>query len=285
MRWYADNSELNGIRDAEIPDILVFGGVAVPVQSEQALRKAIEEVKERFGHRRAPVKWNFKDLKSLYEKQNKEGLYTRLRDSSKEWREEVFKAVNNFDFTIIIACIESYSIKRDNIKDKKDMLTRHVFSNALMRLGLHARDRKPDCVQVVLDWPDKGKSKPFDLEYASAFSHGRTYDKDVNYSSGRLANLGFLDSPVYANMHHSTMLQFADLVVGATRELIECAYEKKESAFGVDVLKHVSSHFRGAPKSICGRGISVPSGNVRLRTAIERFVKENLNNSIPTQIM
>ncbi|MBS1140090.1 MAG: hypothetical protein H6R13_1543 [Proteobacteria bacterium] len=277
MRWYADNSELNGIREAEIPDILLFGGIAVAPDAEEPLSRAIELVKSKYGHPRAPVKWNFKDLKALYEKQNQEALYERLRDSSKQWREEIFQAANAFDFTIIVACVESYSIKRQNIKDKKVALTQHVFSNGLMRLALHAQEVQPDRVQVILDWPDKGDSRPFDSEYASAFSRGKTADGSVAYYSGLLSNLGFLDSATFTNMHHNTLLQFADLVVGATRELIECAYEKKKDAFGVDVLKEVSKHFRGAPNQIYGRGISVPSGNSKLCTAVQAYVKKNLN--------
>lgn len=274
MRWYADNSELSGIREAEIPDILLFGGIAVAPNAEAPLRQAIELVKGKYGHSRAPVKWNFKDLKTLYEKQNKTALYEQLRDSSKQWREEIFQAANAFDFTIIVACVESYSVKRENIKDNKVGLTQYVFSNGLMRLALHAQEIKPDRVQVILDWPDKGNSKPFDSEYASAFSRGSTADGSVTYYSGPLSNLNFLDSATFTNMHHNTLLQFADLVVGAVRELIECAYGKKKDAFGVDVLKVVSQHFRGAPDHIYGRGISVPSGNAKLRTAVQAYVKK-----------
>lgn len=277
MRWYADNSELNGIREAEIPDILLFGGIAVAPHAEAPLRQAIELVKGKYGHTRAPVKWNFKDLKALYEKQNQTALYEHLKDTSKQWREELFQAANEFDFTIIVACVESYSIKRANIKDNKFALTQYVFSNGLMRLALHAQETGPDRIQVILDWPDKGDSKPFDSEYASAFSKGKTADGSVAYYSGPLSKLGFLDSATFTNMHHNTLLQFADLVVGATRELIECAYEKKKDAFGVDALKLVSKHFRGSPNHIYGRGISVPSGNAQLRTAVQAYVKENLN--------
>lgn len=277
MRWYADNSELNGIREAEIPDILLFGGIAVAPLVEAPLRQAIESVKGKYGHPRAPVKWNFKDLKALYEKQNQAALYEQMKNSSKQWREEIFQAANAFDFTIIIACVESYSIKRKNIKDKKIALTQYVFSNGLMRLSLHAQETKPDRVQIVLDWPDKGDSKPFDSEYASAFLKGKTADGSVSYFSGPLSNLGFMDSATYTNMHHNTLLQFADLVVGAARELIECAYEKKQQAFGVDVLKMVSQRFRGAPNNIYGRGISVPSGNRKLQPVVQAYVKENLH--------
>ncbi len=105
MRWYADNSELNGIREAEIPDILLFGGISVAPHDEAPLRQAIELVKGKYGHPRAPVKWNFKDLKALYEKQNQTALYEQLKGTSKHWREEIFQAANEFDFTIIVACV------------------------------------------------------------------------------------------------------------------------------------------------------------------------------------
>lgn len=75
MRWYADNSELNGIREAEIPDILLFGGYTVTDEQEINIRESIENIREKnFGSRRAPVKWNFKDLKDIYEKQGKQSF-------------------------------------------------------------------------------------------------------------------------------------------------------------------------------------------------------------------
>ena len=67
MKWYADNSELTGIEGAEIPDILLFGGLIVPAESESQLQAQIEEIKRRYGgHSYAPVTWNLKDVKKLY---------------------------------------------------------------------------------------------------------------------------------------------------------------------------------------------------------------------------
>jgi len=87
MRWYADNSELNGIREAEIPDILLFGGIAVSPESEQRLRQEIENVKKRHGAAGLPVKWNFRALESKYS--DKIGLYSQLLSTSKQWRKEM----------------------------------------------------------------------------------------------------------------------------------------------------------------------------------------------------
>ena len=46
MKWYADNSELNGIKYAEIPDILLFGGVIVGADAEAYLQSEIEKIKK-----------------------------------------------------------------------------------------------------------------------------------------------------------------------------------------------------------------------------------------------
>lgn len=277
MRWYADNSELNGIRGAGIPDILLFGGIAVPPESDTPLRNAVECVKARYGHARAPVKWNFKDLQPLYKAQGMDALYADLLSKSKTWREEIFREICRIDFTIILACIESHSLATKVIKGTKPDLTRFVFSNGLMRLALHVIEKKPERTQVVLDWPDKGISKPFDAEYSSAYNYGKTHDGSVSYHSGPLNKLGFSDSTVYANMHHSTLLQLADLIIGASREMIECAIGKKSTGFGVDMAKIVASHYRGYKGRIYGRGISVASGDPAFKGAVKAYVNTVLS--------
>ncbi len=50
MKWFADNSELNGIKETQIPDILMFGGIAVPANIEHELRSRIEDIKGRYAH-------------------------------------------------------------------------------------------------------------------------------------------------------------------------------------------------------------------------------------------
>lgn len=77
-------------------------------------------------------------------------------------------------------------------------------------------------------------------------------------------------------MNHSTLLQFADLVVGATREFVECALGKKEHGFGVDMLRLVCHCFRGYPDHIVGRGISVASNSPIFRSDIEKAVRTML---------
>lgn len=261
MKWFADNSELNGIKEAAIPDILLFGGIAVPAGLDHELRSHIEAIKGKYVHPRLPVKWNMRDLRAFYDKQGLGKEYAQLLQSSREWRLEIFQVLAQFDVAILISCIEAYSSDRKKIAQTKEQLTAYSFSNALMRFGLHVQARRPDHAQVLLDWPDRSESKPFDLEYSTAFSYGTTRAGNVQYRCGPLSALRFLDCPTYANMHHSTLLQTADLVVGATREVIECCLGKKESGQGVDCARVVRDKFRGAPDRILGYGISVSSGN------------------------
>lgn len=276
MKWFADNSELNGIKEAAIPDILMFGGIAVPANIEHELRSRIQDIKARYAYARAPIKWNMKDLKAIYKKQGQEEMQIRLQDSSREWRQEIFSALAEYDVSLIVSCIEAYSADREKIKETKEQLTRHSFSNGLMRFGLHVQERQPDLAQVVLDWPDRSESKPFDTEYASAFNDGVNVARNVPYHCGSLANLRFMDSATFANMHHSTLLQVADLVVGATREVIECCLGKKESGQGVDCARIVCDRFRGAPDRIFGCGISVSSGNKAFSNAVRNTLNRLL---------
>ncbi|MFV1922835.1 MAG: DUF3800 domain-containing protein [Methylotenera sp.] len=277
MRWYADNSELNGIRGATIPDILLFGGIAINVDQAAPLREAIELVKAKYGHQRAPVKWNFKDLKNLYQKQGIENLYHHLLKESKTWRAEIAEIANEFDFTIILAVVEGHSIAKKTLAGVKPNLCRYAFNNGLMRFALHVQEVKPNSAQVILDWPDGGNSKPFDLEYRTAYNEGKTGERNVTYHSGPLTNLGFEDCASYVNMHHSTLLQFADLVLGANRELIECAIGKKTTGLGVDFCKALKSKYRGYPDNIIGCGISVASGKSKFRQDVRDFVNRELS--------
>jgi len=269
ITWYADNSELNGIRGAEIPDILLFGGIIVDQSTESSLRRKVEDIKEEYsGHRRVPVKWNFKDLERFYEENQLEGVYHVLLESSREWRSEIFESLSEFDIKLIVACIESYSVKRDTLKEVKDDLTRYIFSNALMHLGIYVQETQPHNTLVVLDWPDKGNTKPFDIEYEHAFIHGETLD-DITYLCGSLRDHGFADSVAFANARYTTMLQIADMVVSASREFIQYCLGKKGIGQGVECLRKVWSHFLGAPNNIIGRGLIVSSGNNVLMNQIK----------------
>ena len=81
---------------------------------------------------------------------------------------------------------------------------------------------------------------------------------------------------MFTNLQHSTLLQIADLVVGATREFVDYCIRNKPLGLGVECLKLVRNRFRGAPYSISGRGLIIPSNNPDLRRQVEKGIEENL---------
>ena len=128
IRWYADNSYIHGIWGAEIEDILMFGGIALEQDAEQAISAIMENVKKPYKQEADfPVKWNIKDLKEYYEKKGLAELYQALLAESKEWRSQVFGEAADIEFTIIIALIKAYSQQRETIIETKKRLTRYVF--------------------------------------------------------------------------------------------------------------------------------------------------------------
>ena len=277
MKWFADNSELHGTKDSVIPDILIFGGLIIGPAEEAALKTSVEQIKKKHcGYERAPIKWNMRDLENLYKSQNMQNLYNQLFSACQEWRREIFDLIAQTECTVIVSCLEGYSADRNVLKDKKDELTGMVFSNALMRYALHVQDKKPQSAGIVLDWPDKGKPATFDKEYASAYSRGVTGDNSVTYKSGPLSALNFSDSAYYANMNHSTMLQVADLIVGATREFLDHCIKDKKATQGLSCTKQIASRFRGAPSKTFGWGIIVPSRNTQLVDKVKSGIKNHL---------
>jgi hypothetical protein len=53
------------------------------------------------------------------------------------------------------------------------------------------------------------------------------------------------------------LLQISDLIVGATREMVELSLNKRDDSFGFSLLKKLKDKFYGAPNNIIGRGISI----------------------------
>jgi len=272
MRWYADNSELNGIKEAEISDIHIMGGIIVSPKSEKLLRKVVEDTKGKYGYHRAPVKWNFRDLQSVYKKHDQDHLYTQLIKSSKKWRRDIFEAVSDYDFHIILSVIEGYSPKKAVLTDIKEDLTGYVFSNGLMRYAMLVKSMKPARAEVILDWPDGKDPTPFNKEYRWAYMKGRSKD-NVSYFSGPLKDLNFHDSVVFTTMLHSTLLQLSDMVVGATRDFIKNSIGKSDDQFGIDMLKLFLPKFVGYPKDILGRGLNINSGASKVKDKIDNALK------------
>lgn len=278
MRWYADDSDLRTIKDVHVPNVVMFGGIAVARENEKPLRDAIENAKSQFAHKRSPIKWNFKDLRKKYNEQNQIELYSSLIGRMFDVRKAIFDAASEIDFTIIISLVQGYSSDKKVLMDLKNDLARYVFTNSLMRYSMHVSEVQAERAEVILDWPDGGNSKPYDIEYACAYNYGKTKD-GIPYHSGELEKLNFNDSAVYTRMPHSTLMQFSDLVLGATREMVHHAIEPKKTGHGIKLLSSVADKFRGYPNHVIGRGISVNGQAADVKKLIREKFNELYNNS------
>jgi len=259
VRWYADDSDIRTIKDLRVPNLILFGGIAVSSENERLLRSAIEEAKSKFGHKRLPIKWNFKDLKKKYSEQNRLEDYEKLLSKMFDLRKAIFDATSKIEYSIIISIVIGHSSDSKILQKLKSDLSRHVFSNSLMRFSQHVKETNPQRAEVILDWPDSANSKPFDIEYACAYNSGETKDGQ-KYMSGPLESLNFHDSAVYTRMPHCTLMQFSDLILGATREFVQHALDDRKTGHGVKLLNDVAPNFRGFPNHVIGRGININSG-------------------------
>lgn len=278
MRWYADNSELYSTWDTELPDVLLFGGIAVPWHQESTLSDGFVAIKTQYSKDVSfPLKWNFKDLRKWFEDKDELDLFNQLLKDSKKWRKRAFHLLAGTDVKLILACLVSYGKKRGTIKKTKQKCTGYVFSDGLMRLGMLAKETDDERWEVVLDWPDKADRRPFDDEYETAYWSGTNADQHVTYICGPLKNHAFLDAPFYASMNNCALLQLSDLVVGASKDFLEVAIGKRDDAFGVDMLRIVVHKFRGFPDRILSYGLSVaPASDTEFCDKIKKAIADML---------
>ena len=277
-KWYADNSELNGIWDAEIPDILLFGGVIGDQEALAGLQHALAEVKSEYTDEiRFPLKWNLRDLQTRFQSVGEGNLYRRLLEDASTWRREFFGLVRDVDFTVIAAAVLGYGKDRKTLKQTREALTRFAFSNALMRVGLHARESDSTGFEVVLDWPEGNNSQLYADEYRSAFELGKTSTDGISYNCGSLSELGFADSVFFSTGRECHLLQVADLVVGCLREFVEVALQKRNPGDGCQCLSLIRDRIRGAPRHVVGWGLSVAPTQGPLAEALESAFSDLYN--------
>ena len=259
LKWYADNSELTV--DKGMTPILVFGGVIVDADAEAQINEILTDVKLKYGLPHLPVKWNFKDLETEYKSLKKKKEFETLKLNSHEWRKEIFERSLDIDFTIILACTEKYK-SQIPLRKLKVELTAIAFSQSLMRVGLFAKnDKRSLDYEVILDWPDSSNPKPFNDEFFSAFNFGRSY-KNVPYHSGNLKDLKFNSSLYYAKSTHSNLLQFADLIIGASKDFaVKVISGDEYHSLGYELTELLISKYRGYPHDLINRGFNYAPKN------------------------
>jgi len=258
IRWYADNSELRGIWGAEIPDILLFGGIVADEGARNEICSVMKEIKSAYHENSTfPLKWNFRDLERYYHDIELDSLYSKLLEASRAWRLELFNRLSRIDFKIIVSTIISYGSSRETLLRTREQVIRFAFIMALQRVGLCVRNRGGGPTEIVLDWPAEGQRNLFDIEYKSAHQNGTTADYAQDYDCGPLMNLGFGESAFFTSTIECSLLQVSDLIVGATREMIEEALGKKENSLGASLLSLIKEKFDGAPDHILGWGLAI----------------------------
>lgn len=272
LKWYADNSEISTEKGK--PNLLVFGGVIVDNKSEKQIEGLLREVKGKYTYPTLPIKWNFKDLEDVYAEWNKQKDYELLKQKSYEWRTEIFERSLDIDYKIVVACTERYPSKIP-FKKIKEQLTGITFTQALMRIGLFASDLTfKDDFEIILDWPDSSNPKPFNREYFHAYNQGQTSCR-VNYYSGPLINLGFKDSLYFAKSTHSGVLQFADLIIGATKDFILKTIQGAENSLGYDLTTKILSKYHGYPERVIDFGMNFSPKN-NYYDKIKEEIKKNV---------
>lgn len=258
IRWYADNSETKSTPEIAIPDIQLFGGIAANESTCAELGSVMKSVKLSYSRTPDfPLKWCFKDLEKNFRESRRAKLYTKLLQDWSAWRTEIFNRISQIDFKILVSVIFSYGSSRSTLLDTKEDVTRFGFSNALQRVGLFVKKLCSGPAEVILDWPDKNKKTLFDLEYKSAYQKGISAVYGYGYKCGSLKDLAFSDSVLFTSMNQCSLLQISDLIVGATRELVEEALGRRRSSLGTRLLKMVRGRFDGAPGSVVGWGIAI----------------------------
>lgn len=257
-KWYADNTELSTTKGKS--NVLIFGGIIIDAEEERKLKKIICDVKEKYTLVTLPVKWNFKDLKDTYLEFDRMEDYQSLLKNSYEWRKEIFEKSLDINYKVVLACTERYASKIPLGKMKEE-LTSICFVQALTRVAMYAKhESKHKKFEIILDWPDSSNPKPFNREFFRAYNFGES-SKNVRYFSGPLSEIGFIDTLYYAKSTHSTMLQFADLVIGACKEYILKNLHEFNSSLGYDLTNIILHKYRGYPNKVLEYGMNyAPKG-------------------------
>ena len=212
IRWYADDAELNSPYYSEISDIQIFGGIVIRQEDERGLCSNFDKLKYKISPDfHFPIKWNFRPLRPFFEKHDRIELYKKILDQSKEIREDIFTLISSSRITATI--------------------------------WLHIQKHRKESVEVIIDWPTGDNPKPFTEEYYCAYHNGKSAEYEQDYYCGKLSDLGFYEGLRFSKMTFCPLLQISDLIVGATRNLVDVAIGKNNDTFGLDMLKIVKDNF------------------------------------------
>jgi hypothetical protein len=277
---YADDTYAKTSTEDVPRKVHLFGGVIVDRESEGDIIEKIRNVKQRYTHPNMPVKWNFKDtsIEKKFKEFDRSDEYKDMLAASREWRLELFRQLNDIDYQIIVSCIEAYSDDNNVIQRVKNELNTYCFEMVLMRVGLEAKEIGGKW-QIVLDWPPDNDSKPFDRGYYKLFHSGRT-SSGVSANCGKLESLGLSHSLHFTRANHSPQMQLADLVLGATRDHIECKIHGRESSVGTEAVEIFYDHYRNNNGIVPRYGVIASTNSNFLVNQINSIFSRKANKAL-----
>jgi hypothetical protein len=260
LRIICDSADLASAT-AEVPDIIITGGFALPTANEPALLLECQEIKENHtGYRDCPIKWNFRSLNRALELHGRTDLAQPLIAKADVLRQELLGALIHHDANFFISIIQAYSNRRQILGETRSDLVEYSFGNLLMRAGLFKSSINLTTAEVISDWPERQDRAPFVAEYLSAWRTGHSAGGHITYRCGPLRDIGFYPSPVFGVTDIDPRLQLADLVVGSSRQFMNYVLGGlNDQDFGVTQFRRILPHFYRTEgnRTPIGAGISV----------------------------
>ncbi|MCF8222309.1 MAG: DUF3800 domain-containing protein [Bacteroidales bacterium] len=269
-RFYADDNYAKS-PESKKDDIFIYGGILISLENERKLIEDIKRIKSQYTHPNLPIKWNMRDrsLKEIYERFGKQEDLQKLKQNSKKWRRDIIDSSIELDYTLFFSCLENYQKEKKNQKPIKESLTEYMFSNTLMRVGIHAKKLKLNQIITIIDWPADNNPTPFNREYYRAFYNGKSQN-NIDYICGPLQEIGFHESVVFAKCTHSTMLQLSDILVGCLKEFLISNFKKKES-LGKELFAKLIPKLYGYP-NVFSYGINISKQNMDFRNKVKEIL-------------
>lgn len=273
IKWFADNTELTTEKGKE-NNVLIFGGVLVNEEAENKIIDLMKTVKGEYTFPDLPVKWNFKDLEKTYKELEKVDDYKKMLAKSSEWRTALIENSLDIDYKIIVVCLERHESDKP-IKTIKETLVNISFAQALMRVGMFAKYQTPEKkFEVILDWPESSNPKPFNREYYYAYNRGHSAN-EINYLSGKLKDLGFNESLYYTKSTHSSVLQFSDIIIGATKDFVLKTLYGIDHSLGYNLTELFKVKFCGYPNKTIEYGLNYSPKNENYKKIQKELNKKN----------
>lgn len=274
---YADDTYARSSKGEDQNRIHLFGGIVIGRSTEIEMIARIRKIKEQYTHANMPIKWNFRDtpIKKKYDEFKRATEYAAMLKASRAWRLDLFRSINDLEYQIVMACIEAFSTDKVSVQKAKNSLNTYCFENVLMRVGIDAKELGGEW-QCVLDWPPDNDSKPFDSAYYQLFHYGKASSPKPAHC-GPLEMLGFSHSLHFARSNHSPLLQLADLVLGATRDHIECQIQGRPSSVGSEAVDIFYNHFRNLKGDVPRFGVISSTGSPKLKGHIEKIFSRKVS--------